>query len=243
MKIGEILVDWGLISPRELENALGVQKDVKHLDSVTNSLQTDDNLTVLSGSDSDRYGDMLSVGDVARMLNVHVNTVRRWDKSELLHSYRINARGDRRFQRDEIVALIARFKDFNLKNGLTLMKNEKGSSLIELAVAMAILGIITVGFFNGLCNASRNLSWTDEKQTAITLAESQIEYVKSLPEFASTYSPAVSTDEYPGYSVEIYGDNLTSRDTNIQKIRVIVSHQGRPIINAFNSTLEGYKVK
>ena len=45
---------------------------------------------------------MLTVRDVARLLNIHVNTVRRWGDQGLLRAYRITNRGDRRFKREDI---------------------------------------------------------------------------------------------------------------------------------------------
>jgi hypothetical protein len=116
------------------------------------------------------------------------------------------------------------------------MKDERGFSLIVLA-------IIGIAFLGGLINTSKSLFVTDELETAKNLAESQMEYAKGLPGLSSSYTPAPVLSEYAGYSVEIYGDNITSRDDNIQKIRVIVSNQGRPIILSGNSTLESYKVK
>ncbi|MCL0039074.1 helix-turn-helix domain-containing protein, partial [Dehalococcoidia bacterium] len=41
---------------------------------------------------------MLTTSDVARLLNVHINTVRRWSNQGILKAYRIGSRGDRRFQ-------------------------------------------------------------------------------------------------------------------------------------------------
>ncbi len=45
---------------------------------------------------------MLTTRDVARLLSVHVNTVRRWSNQGLLKSYRIGPRGDRRFRREDV---------------------------------------------------------------------------------------------------------------------------------------------
>lgn len=45
---------------------------------------------------------MLSTTDVAQLLGVHPNTVRRWDARGILKSYRISSRGDRRFRRRDI---------------------------------------------------------------------------------------------------------------------------------------------
>ena len=45
---------------------------------------------------------MLTTSDVARLLNVHINTVRRWSNQEILTAYRIGSRGDRRFRQEDI---------------------------------------------------------------------------------------------------------------------------------------------
>ena len=49
---------------------------------------------------------MLTTNDVARLLNVHINTVRRWSNSGILRAYRIGARGDRRFERIDVQNLL-----------------------------------------------------------------------------------------------------------------------------------------
>jgi excisionase family DNA binding protein len=48
----------------------------------------------------------LSTGDVARMLNIHTKTVRRWCRSGILTSYRVGPRGDRRFIRRDVIKLL-----------------------------------------------------------------------------------------------------------------------------------------
>jgi len=45
---------------------------------------------------------MLTTGEVARILNVHINTIRRWSNQGILKAYRIGSRGDRRFKREDI---------------------------------------------------------------------------------------------------------------------------------------------
>ncbi|MBA7691504.1 hypothetical protein ES703_100049 [subsurface metagenome] len=45
---------------------------------------------------------MLNVTDVSDLLGIHVNTVRRWAQKGLLPAYRLGARGDRRFRREDI---------------------------------------------------------------------------------------------------------------------------------------------
>ena len=45
---------------------------------------------------------MLTTSEVAHLLNIHVNTVRRWSDHGLLRVYRLGSRGDRRFRREDI---------------------------------------------------------------------------------------------------------------------------------------------
>ena len=45
---------------------------------------------------------MLAVTEVAQLLGVHPNTVRRWNQKGMLKSYRIGPRRDRRFRREDI---------------------------------------------------------------------------------------------------------------------------------------------
>ena len=47
---------------------------------------------------------MLTTSEVARILNVHINTVRRWSNQGSLKSYRIGSRGDRRFRKGDVDA-------------------------------------------------------------------------------------------------------------------------------------------
>ena len=49
---------------------------------------------------------MLTTSDVARLLNVHINTVRRWSNEGTLKTYRIGSRGDRRFERQDITSFL-----------------------------------------------------------------------------------------------------------------------------------------
>jgi len=50
---------------------------------------------------------LLNARQVARILNVHVNTVRRWNDRGILKAYRIGPRGDRRFSKADIDMFLA----------------------------------------------------------------------------------------------------------------------------------------
>ena len=53
-------------------------------------------------------GPLLTTSDVARLLNVHINTVRRWSNIGEIKVYRIGSRGDRRFRRQDITRFLDR---------------------------------------------------------------------------------------------------------------------------------------
>jgi excisionase family DNA binding protein len=49
---------------------------------------------------------MLTVTDVSDVLNISVNTVRRWTNRGVLMTYRIGPRGDRRFRQSDIAKFL-----------------------------------------------------------------------------------------------------------------------------------------
>jgi excisionase family DNA binding protein len=50
---------------------------------------------------------MLTTGEACQILHIHDNTLRRWSEKRLIMAYRIGPRGDRRFKREDIAALLA----------------------------------------------------------------------------------------------------------------------------------------
>ena len=49
---------------------------------------------------------LMTVKDVSRVLNVHINTVRHWSNKGILKSYRIHNRGDRGFRRGDVIRFL-----------------------------------------------------------------------------------------------------------------------------------------
>ena len=116
-------------------------------------------------------------------------------------------------------------------------KSEQGSLLIQTLVAIALLAIIGTTILTALATTSKAVRITDERDTAKNLALSQMEFVKNQP-WAAQYTPAPIPPEYDGYSATINVENITQRDSNIQKITITVGHQ-----NKVPARLEGYKVR
>lgn len=118
---------------------------------------------------------------------------------------------------------------------------ESGVTLIETVVALTILGIIAVAFLSGLATTSKAVFIADERTTAESLAQSQMEWVKNVDYVydATTYLPAPipGGKNYINYSANISAQPLHTPDDGIQKITVTVKRSGEEVIK-----LEGYKV-
>lgn len=54
------------------------------------------------------FGPMLTASEVAQMLHVHVNTVKRLGDRGELPFYRVSSRGDRRMRLEDVLTFLAR---------------------------------------------------------------------------------------------------------------------------------------
>ena len=68
---------------------------------------------------------MLRVSDVARLLSVHINTVRRWSNQGIIKVYRVGSRGDRRFRQEDITTFISK------ESKIVEIEKEKNPSLTD----------------------------------------------------------------------------------------------------------------
>jgi len=65
-------------------------------------------------NNDNKISPMLTVREVARLLHIHSNTVRRWSDRGIIRAYRISRRGDRRFRRKDITRFLA---ELNVNGG------------------------------------------------------------------------------------------------------------------------------
>ena len=114
------------------------------------------------------------------------------------------------------------------------MKQEKGFSLIEVMIAMLLVGIIAIAFLGALATASKALIIADERATAESLARTQMEYVRNQDyDFDNNppqYAQIPDEDIPDGYVIDVTAERLDPKgdgfdsDDGIQKIIVTVEH-------------------
>ncbi len=56
---------------------------------------------------SNNQDSMLTASELAHLLNVHINTIRRWGNRGILKTYRVGPRGDRRFAKEDVDTFLA----------------------------------------------------------------------------------------------------------------------------------------
>jgi excisionase family DNA binding protein len=59
-------------------------------------------------ANDEQMDDMLTVMEVAQLLHVHPNTLRRWSNRGRIRGYHISPLGNMRFKRDEIARFLAK---------------------------------------------------------------------------------------------------------------------------------------
>ena len=137
-----------------------------------------------------------------------------------------------------------------MKNIKRLLRGkEQGISLIEVLIAILLLGILSTAILQAGHVTFKVSTGIDNKRNAQNLAELQMEYVKGLG-YAAEY-PGVTPEasNFTGYSIttevrrvgiDTDGDGITespARDTNIQLITVRIRYNSA--ITGINITAEG----
>ena len=140
-----------------------------------------------------------------------------------------------------------------------MIKSEKGISLIEVLIALGILGLVAAAFLSGLATTSKALIIANQRTTAESLVRSQMEYVKEQPyEWAEDDGEVIYflitgiPDGYTIWSFDRAGATVTdiigvpwdsennqavTSDAGLQKIKLVIKHHDMEVL-----TLEDYKV-
>jgi prepilin-type N-terminal cleavage/methylation domain-containing protein len=148
-----------------------------------------------------------------------------------------------------------------------MRKGERGISLIEVLIALAVLGIIAVTFLTALAVSGNSVAMTDEDATAESIARSQLEYIRqqvyiwAQPGEDRLYPLIDLDEEYSSYSiwsvnrngevVQGIGEDAgvvavpwnseenepRTGDIGLQRIRLVIKNHGEEVL-----VLETYKV-
>ena len=110
---------------------------------------------------------------------------------------------------------------------MRLVTGQKGMTLIEVLIAIALLGMIAVPFLTALSTSSRAIIIADERTTAESLVRSQIEYVKSQ-EYNAGGNYEIADPDIPGY--DVYLSDVTELESGLQEITVTVKRNGEVVL-------------
>ena len=134
--------------------------------------------------------------------------------------------------------------------------DERGMTLIELLIALAIMALAGVALLASLTTGFQGIMASDRSVTKESLAKSEMECVKSMEYTDAPWDYQLPGDPpywdpgrdisgaYAGYTVQVNANLISGHDSDdgIQQITIIVSHVdtgGR----ATSFTVSGYKVK
>ena len=138
--------------------------------------------------------------------------------------------------------------------------SSRGFTMIEVLIAIAILGIISIGFLGALATTSLSVGRADERTVAESLARKQMEYVKNqvyqaaltggiatyqkisgIPEgysiwsVASTSSTVVISANITGIPWDSGNNTAVSKDIGLQKISLVIKHEDKEIYTFVNN--------
>jgi prepilin-type N-terminal cleavage/methylation domain-containing protein len=141
-----------------------------------------------------------------------------------------------------------------------MVKGGKGFTLVEVMIAIALMGTVLVTLLSALSTASKAAMVADERAAMESLARTEMEYVRSQlysqapwnytvtssdrsstdsPSWYSSSKPPLLDSSYAGYTATVSVEGLIDPyiDNEIQEITVTVTCQG----GVGTITLKGYR--
>lgn len=138
---------------------------------------------------------LISVSQAAALLGVHANTIRAWTEAGRLTAWRINARGDRRYRRSDVEAVLAPDLDGATDSQLG---TEVGAA--ELAsIAQVTTGTVGISSVNAVCRVAidslRELG--DLTRVAIYLNRDGAPVLEAHAGYRIAPPPTLTDEPYP----------------------------------------------
>ena len=106
--------------------------------------------------------------------------------------------------------------------------DERGLTLLEMIIALGILGVIGTAFLVTLATGNRATGALDQQTQAEVLARSQLELIADVGPCSGAYPTVTTPFQYTVNATSTYEDPPTNK---LEKIAVSVSRVGRPILS------------
>ena len=113
------------------------------------------------------------------------------------------------------------------------MNSQKGFSLVEILVAMAIMSLVGVALLSGLATGIKTTDVAEEHAIAESLVRSQIEYIENhtYVKYPSQYPLNPSLVIPIGWEVPVPAVSLVhATDDGLQKITVTAVHRDKTVL-------------
>jgi hypothetical protein len=165
------------------------------------------------------FSELLRIGQAARLLCVHPNTLRGWERQKKISSIRIGGHGDRRYRRTELLALLSSNDGGNSaasvmpnqtsRSGFTpLTPNQLFQLISQQCISLSQAAIIT-GYHEDYLGQRARLG----ELKAVKIGRNWVTHRSCLDDFCKSHSGA-----YPHRPKNIWGrKNAKSRKTAISK--------------------------
>ena len=128
-----------------------------------------------------------------------------------------------------------------LERKIGLFPGQKGFTLMEVLIALFILGALGAAMLTALQTNAQATRTLDEKVQASNLAADYLEKIRNVPYAHSYPTVGASIPKPPQYTVTVdvqcsvdgttFRECQLTEDETFQKINVIVSHGGRTVLS------------
>lgn len=107
--------------------------------------------------------------------------------------------------------------------------SENGYTLVEIVLAIAILGLVLVPVFSYMMNSGRLITYADEREMAIWIAQQRMEFLKSYGyddidgnienDVLASDHVSYDHDKYPDYKLF---ESIDDSEDSIKKIMITI---------------------
>ena len=120
---------------------------------------------------------------------------------------------------------------------INLVRERKGTTLVETLAGLAILGTIGSTFLGSITTGMMGTRLVEEKTTAQVVAQAQLEDTKNADYLVAPATYPTTVTPPSGYSVSVDAEPLPDGDDDIQNITITVRRQDQVLL-----VVEDYKV-